>query len=303
MTFSQPTQSPGSPSSAAVLPMLFRLGDDWVVPVALANGVTGDPVDLTGAHVSARLYCPFPVDVAGAAGSLTVTSATEGALTVIVASTTTGGVNPQTVLAKFYPCRLSITVVDTLGHKHTYDPIPILPLKPQDDAPVPTQGQVQVLTTYQQGPAGASNSLTAAQINALVAAAVAAALAGQAPQSPSNPSTGLVPPAVVHVPTISGVAQSGQLLTGTIGTYTGTPTPDVSRQWFSDDAAIAGAIGFTYYPVDADVGNVITLVETAVNSQGAVTATSAGTAAVVAAPSSGSADFSNPDNSGLAGAL
>lgn len=386
MTFSQPTQSPGTPSVVPVLPMLFRLGDDWVIPVALANGVTGDPVDLTGAHVSARLYCPFPIDIAGPNGSVTVTSATEGALTVIVAETATGGVSPQSVLAKLYPCRLSVTVVDTIGHKHTYDPIPILPLKPQDDAPVPTQGQVQILTTYQQGPAGASNSLTAEQIGQLVVDAVAAALAGNSVPVPADTSlpvisgnavagqvllvtsgawsnsptsyayrwnrdgtpidgansqgytvlsadighalsctvtatnaggsasatsnataivaVGLTGPANTVAPTISGIAQSGQLLTATTGTFTGNPTPVVSRQWFSGENAIAGAIGFTYYPVDADVGSSITYVETAVNSQGSVTASSVGTAVIIAAVSlGGAADFSNSNNSGLIAAI
>lgn len=176
-----PVQAPGA---APALPLLVRIGDDWSIPVVLADSL-GQPRDLTGSRVTARVYGPFPFDVAGPNGSVTVTTALEGGATVLVAREATGRVTPTAPFAKALPCCLSVVVVDTLGRQHTYDPIPLLPLRPQDATDVPTQVPTQVLNAFQQGPAGASNSLTAGQVTALVDAAVAAALQGVAGTGPA----------------------------------------------------------------------------------------------------------------------
>jgi hypothetical protein len=61
-----------------------------------------------------------------------------------------------------------------------------------------------------------------------------------------------------NMPSITGTAQVGQVLTSTNGTWAGTPTPTFSRQWLRCTAtggqciAIAGATSTTYTPVTAD---------------------------------------------------
>ena len=63
-------------------------------------------------------------------------------------------------------------------------------------------------------------------------------------------------------PTIAGVPQQGQTLTGSRGTWTGSPT-DYNDNWMRCDnnggscADIAGAIGDTYTLTSADVGNTV----------------------------------------------
>jgi hypothetical protein len=61
-----------------------------------------------------------------------------------------------------------------------------------------------------------------------------------------------------NMPSITGTAQVGQVLTSTNGTWAGSPTPTFSRQWLrcsatgDQCAAITGATGTTYTPVTAD---------------------------------------------------
>ncbi|RVI58530.1 hypothetical protein CN189_26150 [Sinorhizobium meliloti] len=83
------------------------------------------------------------------------------------------------------------------------------------------------------------------------------------------------------LPAISGTAQVGQTLTSTTGTWSGSPT--FARQWKAGGVAISGATAATYVPVVGDVGKVITVTVTATNDSGSVSATSAPTAAVIAA--------------------
>lgn len=92
---------------------------------------------------------------------------------------------------------------------------------------------------------------------------------------------GIGAPANSVLPAISGTAQVGQTLTSTTGTWSGSPT--FARQWNADGAAIVGATAATYVPVVGDVGKVITVTVTATNDSGSVSATSAPTAAVIAA--------------------
>lgn len=84
-------------------------------------------------------------------------------------------------------------------------------------------------------------------------------------------------------PSITGTAQVGQTLTGATGTWTGTPAPTLTRQWLANDVAIVGATGATYVPVVGDVGKTIKLRVTGTNTSGSAQATSAATAAVIAA--------------------
>ena len=99
------------------------------------------------------------------------------------------------------------------------------------------------------------------------------------------------------VPTISGVAQVGQLLTGTVGSWTGTGPFSYVEQWQRCNGpcnAIAGANALTYTPVAGDVGFVLRLQVTASNSAGpGAPANSAVTASVI------SGSVAAPVNSGL----
>lgn len=95
-------------------------------------------------------------------------------------------------------------------------------------------------------------------------------------------------PKSVAAPTVTGTPQSGQTLTaGTDNWRNGAAS--YTYQWQRCDgqgancAPIAGAVGPTYVPVDADVGATIEVTVTASNGYGSGTATSAAVGPVVAA--------------------
>ncbi len=92
---------------------------------------------------------------------------------------------------------------------------------------------------------------------------------------------GIGSPANSVAPSITGTAQVGQTLTAVSGTWSGSPT--YTRQWKAAGVVIVGATGATYVPVIGDIGKVITVTVTATNDKGNVSATSAPTAAVIAA--------------------
>lgn len=100
--------------------------------------------------------------------------------------------------------------------------------------------------------------------------------------NPPLPS-GQALPANTVAPSISGTAQEGQTLTAANGTWTGTPTPTLTRRWRRNGVAISGATAATYVPVADDIGAVITLAVTGTNDYGVTTVVSAATAAVVEA--------------------
>ena len=101
--------------------------------------------------------------------------------------------------------------------------------------------------------------------------------------TPNNPATG--------APTISGTAQVGEALTADtsgVADTDGLSNVQYEYQWLADDAAIAGATGFTYTPVAADEGKVIKVQVSFTDDEGnEESLTSAATAAVAAAEPSG----------------
>lgn len=99
----------------------------------------------------------------------------------------------------------------------------------------------------------------------------------------ANVTPALAAPVNTVAPAITGTATVGQTLTATNGTWTGNPTPTYTREWLADGVVIPSATGTTYVLVAGDVGKVITVRVTATNSVSAVSATSAGTAAVIEA--------------------
>lgn len=84
-------------------------------------------------------------------------------------------------------------------------------------------------------------------------------------------------------PAITGTAQVGQTLTRTNGTWVGDATITFATAWYASGVVIPGATASTYQPVVGDIGDTITVVITATNGKGVATATSAATAAVIAA--------------------
>ena len=106
-----------------------------------------------------------------------------------------------------------------------------------------------------------------------------------APASPMDPASGggiLAP--VLGSPSIGGLAQRGQTLTATPGILAGGIASATAYQWQRDAdgswSDIPGATGMTYSPTISDVGDSLRVLETATNSAGSSTASSAPTAAV-----------------------
>jgi hypothetical protein len=87
-------------------------------------------------------------------------------------------------------------------------------------------------------------------------------------------------------PTITGIAVTGETLTASAGSWTGTQPITFTFSWERCDAAMScaplGATTSTYLVVAADVGFTLRVVETATNSDGSLTVPSAPTAVVTA---------------------
>ncbi|MGN6146878.1 MAG: phage tail tube protein [Mesorhizobium sp.] len=83
------------------------------------------------------------------------------------------------------------------------------------------------------------------------------------------------------LPSIAGIAQEGSELRAYPGVWTGNPV--FTFQWKKGGVNIAGATTDAYTPVTSDIGSTITVAVTAANSTGSASATSGGTADVVAA--------------------
>lgn len=79
----------------------------------------------------------------------------------------------------------------------------------------------------------------------------------------------------VSLPTISGNAYSGHVLTCSTGIWTGAPTPTYAYQWKADGSNISGATSSTY-EIDQAEGVVITCTVTASNSEGNSSVTTEG---------------------------
>ena len=137
----------------------------------------------------------------------------------------------------------------------------------------------------------------------LLAVACALALLASAAAAPGDPAlarmalelsdlpvgrmrSGFVP-AIATSPAIAGLAQEGQTLTASAGTWRNSPTR-FAYQWRRCDAAgaacaaIAGANALTYAVAAADVGSTLRVAVTARNASGSRTSVSAQTALVSA---------------------
>ncbi len=89
---------------------------------------------------------------------------------------------------------------------------------------------------------------------------------------------GNVAPVITGVPTISGTATVGNVLTASPASVTGTPSPTRTWQWYRDGVARAGETSTTYTIVSGDQGVEITVEQIETNIAGSDTATSLGEA-------------------------
>lgn len=98
-----------------------------------------------------------------------------------------------------------------------------------------------------------------------------------------------VPPTNTAAPTFSGTAQVGQQLTGTHGSWNGTPTISYSYQWQSSPnggnswTALGGATSSSYTVQASDAGNYLRLEVTASNAGGLTSADSAASSQMLSA--------------------
>jgi hypothetical protein len=122
---------------------------------------------------------------------------------------------------------------------------------------------------------------SAASITCLVTATNAEGSTAQA----SNGITAqtFTAPVISGVPTISGTAEVGQLLTASAASVTGNPSPSRTWQWLRDGSNISGATSSTYTLVSADGGTDVSVRQTETNALGVDDAVSA----VVEVPASG----------------
>lgn len=95
-------------------------------------------------------------------------------------------------------------------------------------------------------------------------------------QASSNAVTVGTAPAFSVAPTTTGTVSIGNVLGGTDGTVTGTPTPTLAYQWKRNGVAISGETGASYTCVAADVQQGVSLRRdvTATNALGAAPGTS-----------------------------
>lgn len=108
----------------------------------------------------------------------------------------------------------------------------------------------------------------------------------------TSTATTMVPqgPTVGSLPAASGQATVGGLMTGSPGTWSGSPAPSFAYQWLQCDltgqtcSQISGATSTTYTPVSGDAGSTLEFQVTASNSSGSTQVSSPATAGVTQAP-------------------
>jgi hypothetical protein len=139
-------------------------------------------------------------------------------------------------------------------------------------------------TTYAVGAADVGSTMEASVTATNPAGSAAATSAPTA-----LVTTVAVAPTNNSLPIVSGTAQSGQTLSASTGTWSGSPT-GYSYQWLrcssSGCAGVSGASAATYLEGTADVGSTLEVMVTASNAAGNGSATSATSSIVVAATSS-----------------
>lgn len=90
----------------------------------------------------------------------------------------------------------------------------------------------------------------------------------------NTPVTPPTMPANTVTPAVTGTATVGQTLTCTDGTWTGNPTPTISKQWRATSVDIAGATGNTFVLTAAQSGKIVDCRVTGTNAAGSTSKTS-----------------------------
>lgn len=91
---------------------------------------------------------------------------------------------------------------------------------------------------------------------------------------------GGVAPANTVLPAITGTAETSETLTASSGSWTGTPSPSYSYQWFLDGVALAGKTASTIVVIADYEGSVLSVLVTAANTAGTSYAMSDETATI-----------------------
>jgi len=105
----------------------------------------------------------------------------------------------------------------------------------------------------------------------------------------ATPNIALSTPVNTSLPVISGTEIEGETLSVTDGTWTGNPIPSYSYQWQRSNVDILGATTNTYVLTIDDVGETMSCIITATNSEGLSNAQSNATGNISAASSGGGA--------------
>ncbi len=141
------------------------------------------------------------------------------------------------------------------------------------------------------GATASSYKLTASDVGHTLRVVVSASNAGGSTPAISGTTPTVLPdsplaPVNVKRPSIGGTAQVGQALTATAGEWENAATVTKSYQWEDCSQtggaciAISGATGSSYVLTSSDVGDTVTVVETAKNSAGTGNATAVSTGTV-----------------------
>ena len=137
-----------------------------------------------------------------------------------------------------------------------------------------------------------SSTLAAGQISSHYTASQGGS-AGSTAASAQSAVVVAVAPSNSAVPVVSGLAQEGQTLSASSGSWSGSAPIGYAYQWqrCGGSCVNVGSNQNTYVVVSADVGSKLQVVVTASNSAGSASATSAQTATVTSQPTSGTVTF------------
>ena len=164
-----------------------------------------------------------------------------------------------------------------------------------------------IAESYRPGSADVGHSLKVLVTATTTAGSASAVTAPTAAVSPAGTSTS-AQPADLAAPQILGTAQAGQMLTSSVGTWTGSPKKYAYR-WRRCNAggsacvAIQHATLSHYTLTPDDIGSTLSLVVTATGAGGSASATAATTGVVVAAPLPSVSIGTQTVRSGIAGNL
>lgn len=142
--------------------------------------------------------------------------------------------------------------------------------------PTPTHARQWLRNgTAISGATGTSYSLVDADMGANITLRVTATnMAGSTVATSAAVGPVVKSPVNTAPPTVAGLYEIGGVLTATNGTWSASPAPTFTYQWYANSTAIAGATGVNYTVRPVDAGDVISVRVTATNSAGNATAIS-----------------------------